>query len=533
MSENTFDYIVVGAGSSGSVIASRLSEDPDVKVLLLEAGGSDNNLRIKTPAGTITLYYSKKYSWNYYSVPQKEMNNRSLHCPRGKALGGSASMNSMIYIRGHASDYERWKDAGCEGWGWDDVLPYFRKSEKNMLGQDAKYHGTDGPLLVDQPKDPNPFSHRFIKAAKNALGVKENTDFNGAEMEGCGIYNVTQKDGKRLSSYQAFVAPVVNQRPNLTVLTDVEVEKLIMDGNQVTGLRVIDNGRHQDISARQEVILSAGALGTPHIMMKSGLGPADQLKAAGIDTVVDLPGVGQNLQDHLDGLVTVRSNNSKTLGFSVGALPQILTSPFRYLFSRKGWLTTNYVEAGGFFKTPLAGDIPDVQFHYVPGFRSHRGRLFEWGHGYAIHVCVLQPKSVGELRLGSNGELQLDYNFLSNMEDAKVLTEGIRLARKVLADPAYDDSRGEEMLPCKQVQSDEEMLENIRANGATVFHPVGTCKMGRDDMSVVSPDNLKVKGVQGLRIADASVMPKLITGNTNAPCIMIGEKAADMIRSKA
>ena len=297
MSENTFDYIVVGAGSSGSVIASRLSEDPDVKVLLLEAGGSDNNLRIKTPAGTITLYYSKKYSWNYYSVPQKEMNNRSLHCPRGKALGGSASMNSMIYIRGHASDYERWKDAGCEGWGWDDVLPYFRKSEKNMLGQDAKYHGTDGPLLVDQPKDPNPFSHRFIKAAKNALGVKENTDFNGAEMEGCGIYNVTQKDGKRLSSYQAFVAPVVNQRPNLTVLTDVEVEKLIMDGNQVTGLRVIDNGRHQDISARQEVILSAGALGTPHIMMKSGLGPADQLKAAGIDTVVDLPGVGQNLAE--------------------------------------------------------------------------------------------------------------------------------------------------------------------------------------------------------------------------------------------
>ena len=530
MSDNTYDYIVVGAGSSGSVIASRLSENPDTKVLLLEAGGSDNNLRIKTPAGTITLYTSKTYSWNYFSVPQKEMNNREMHCPRGKALGGSASMNSMLYIRGHASDYERWKDAGCEGWGWDDVLPYFRKSEKNMLGQDSKYHGTDGPLVVDKPKDPNPFTYRFLKAAQNALGVKENKDFNGGEMEGCGIYNVNQKDGKRLSSYQAFVAPVLASRPNLTVKINSQVDKLILDGNRVTGMQISDESGTHMLNARKEVILSAGALGTPHILMRSGIGPEDQLKNAGIETLVNLPGVGQNLQDHLDGLVTVRSNNSKTLGFSVGSLPAVLTSPFRYIFGRKGWLTTNYVEAGGFFKTPLATDLPDVQFHYVPGYRSHRGRLFEWGHGYAIHVCVLRPKSIGELRLGSKGELLLDYNFLSDMEDAKVLTEGMRLARKVLADAAYDDSRGTEMLPGKDVQSDEEMLANIRQYGATVFHPVGTCKMGHDDMSVVTPD-LKVKGLEGLRIADASVMPTLISGNTSAPCMMIGEKAADLIRA--
>ncbi|WP_028292018.1 GMC family oxidoreductase [Oceanobacter kriegii] len=525
----TFDYIIVGAGSAGSVIANRLSADPATRVLLLEAGGSDNSLRVQVPAGTITLYKSPRYSWNYYSVPQQRLNNRQLHCPRGKALGGSASMNSMIYIRGHASDYDQWQASGCTGWGWQDVLPMFRKSERNLLGQSEALHGQQGELLVDKPKDPNPFTHRFIEAARRALGVKENSDFNGTEQEGCGIYNLTQKDGKRLSSYQAFVAPVLQQRPNLEVRTGVEVERLLFDEQRVLGVEIRTANGMNMIRADQEVVLSAGALGSPHILMKSGIGPTDQLKAAGIEVKQDLAGVGQNLQDHLDGLVTVRSNNSRSLGFSLGSLPQVLLSPFRFLAGRKGWLTTNYVEAGGFFRTPLAQDgLPDVQFHYVPGYRSHRGRLFEWGHGYAIHVCVLRPKSIGELRLGADRQLQLDYNFLSNMDDAKVLTEGMRLARKVLADSAYDDSRGKEMLPGSQVQTDAEFLDNIREYAATVFHPVGTCKMGTDPMAVVTPD-LKVRGITGLRVADASIMPTLISGNTNAPCIMIGEKAAEMI----
>lgn len=524
----SFDYIIVGAGSAGSVIANRLSANPDVQVLLLEAGGSDNSLRVQIPAGTITLYKSQVYSWNYFSVPQHELNNRQLHCPRGKALGGSASMNSMIYIRGHASDYDQWEQAGCPGWGWQDVLPLFRKSEHNLLAQSADFHGQQGELLVDKPKDPNPFSYRFLQAAKSALGVPQNSDFNGATLAGCGIYNLTQKDGKRLSSYQAFVAPVLDTRINLTVRTGCQVEQLTFEGKRVTGMVVNDNGQRKTLNASREVVLSAGSLGSPHILMKSGIGPAQQLRAAGIEPVVDLPGVGQNLQDHLDGLVTVRSKNTTTLGFSFGALPSILTSPLRYLANRKGWLTTNYVEAGGFFKTPLAGDIPDVQFHYVPGYRSHRGRLFEWGHGYAIHVCVLRPKSIGELRLAADQSLALDYNFLSNMDDAKVLIEGLKLARRVLADNTYDDVRGKEMLPGTAVQTDAELLAYIREYGATVFHPVGTCKMGMDDLAVVTPE-LKVRGIEGLRIADASIMPTLISGNTNAPCIMIGEKAAELM----
>ncbi|WP_432696396.1 GMC family oxidoreductase [Marinobacterium sp. YM272] len=522
-----YDYLIVGAGSSGSVIANRLSADPAISVCLIEAGGSDANPRVQTPAGTITLYKSPRFSWNYFSTPQKALNNRSLHCPRGKALGGSASMNSMIYIRGHASDYDRWAESGCSGWGWKDVLPYFKKSEANQLGQDPDYHGTDGELLVDKARDPNFFSRLFVRASSN-IGLPTNDDFNGKNLEGCGIYNLTQKHARRLSSYRAFVQPVLQQRSNLTVLTDCQVESLMLEGKRASGLKLSAKGQSFELRANKEVILAAGSLGSPEILMKSGIGPKAQLEAAGINTVLDLPGVGQNLQDHLDGLVTVRSSSSRTLGFSLGSLPAVLASPFKYLTKRKGWLTTNYVEAGGFAKTPLSDGLPDVQFHFVPGYRSHRGRLFEWGHGYAIHTCVLRPKSIGELRLSPDRKLELDYNFLADMDDAKVLIEGIRLARKVLADPAFAPHRGKEMLPGKEVQSDEELLAYIREYAATVFHPVGTCKMGVDEQAVVTPD-LRVRGIDNLRVADASIMPTLVSGNTNAPCIMIGEKVSDFI----
>lgn len=522
----SYDYLIVGAGSAGCVLANRLSADPQVRVCLLEAGGSDASPRVQVPAGTISLYKSRVFSWNFFSTPQKELNNRRLHTPRGKALGGSSSMNSMIYIRGDASDYDRWAELGCTGWGWHDVLPLFKKSERNLLGQSPALHGTQGELVVDRARDPNPLSRLFVSAAEK-LGIRRNDDFNGGELEGCGIYNLTQKDAKRLSSYRAFVAPI-RERSNLTVLTGCEVDSLIVDGQRVSGVALRVDGESLRLGCRCEVILCAGALGSPQILLNSGIGPRAELEAAGVPVVHELPGVGKNLQEHLDGLITVRSASPLTLGFSWGALASVVAAPFKYLLQKKGWLTTNYVEAGGFARTPLATDLPDVQFHFVPGYRSHRGRLFEWGHGYAVHTCVLRPKSIGELRLNAQRELEIDFNFLADMDDARVLIEGLKLARRILAERGFDGLRGKEMLPGAEVQTDAQLLAYIREHGATVFHPVGTCKMGVDALSVVNPQ-LQVIGLEGLRVADASIMPTLISGNTNAPCIMIGEKAAELI----
>lgn len=526
-----FDYIIVGGGAAGCVLANRLSARSNLRVALIEAGGPDNTPRIHVPAGTISLYKSQKYTYQYYSTPQTHLDNRRIHVPRGRMLGGSSSMNSMIYIRGARSDYDHWESLGCTGWGYDSVLKYFMREEDNRLHQDPQFHGTGGELIVDQPRDPLDVSRLFIKAAEE-VGLKANTDFNGAQLEGVGIYNVTQKDGKRLSAYRAFVAPALS-RPNLHVLTGCRVASLVTDGRSVQGVTVEHNQQFHILRAHRETILSAGAVGSPHLLMASGIGNAEELLESGVSVVADLPQVGRNLQDHIDGLVTLRSGSASTLGFSRASLGSVLPAPLQFLLRRKGWLTTNYVEAGGFASTRYAEGVPDVQFHFVPGYRSHRGRLFEWGHGFALHTCVLRPHSRGSIRLTRDGSRspEIDFNFLSDERDGLVLLEGIKLARRILRASAFDGIRGKEMAPVAALQTDAELMEYLRASASTVFHPSGTCRMGSDSASVLTPD-LKVRGLKGLRVADTSIMPTLISGNTNAPTMMIGDKAADMILSE-
>ncbi len=530
----TFDYIVVGGGSAGCVLANRLSSDPAVKVCLLEAGPADNSPFIRMPIGIVFMMMSRTMNWRYYTEPQAQLNHRHMYWPRGKTLGGSSSSNAMVYTRGHAADYDQWASLGNPGWSYADVLPLFKRSEHHERGA-TPFHGVGGPLNVADLRTPNLLSGVFVQAAVET-GQVHNQDFSGASQEGVGLYQVTQKNGERWSVSRAYLHPAL-KRPNLTVVTGALASRVLFEGKRAVGVNYLKGGKEITVHASGEVILSGGAINSPQLLMLSGVGPADELARHQIPMVHELPGVGQNLQDHLDVLVVHKCVQPVSLGISFRNLLAQSWHLLTYLVQRKGPLTTNAAEAGGFVRSDAAQPIPDLQYHFTPATLDDHGRNLSraaftlFGHGYALHVCDLRPKSRGHIGLNSSDPrdpARIEPNYLSHPDDMATLEKGVKAARKLLAAKAFDPYRGEELFPGPQVQSDQQIRDFIRRKAGTIYHPVGTCKMGIDAMAVVDA-SLKVHGMTGLRVVDASIMPTLVGGNTNAPTVMIAEKAADMI----
>ncbi len=522
----TYDYIIVGAGSAGCVLANRLSADPAIKVLLLEAGGRDRSFLIHMPAG-IGRLITPDVNWLYDTVPQAAMKGRRMFCPRGKTLGGSSSINAMVYIRGQREDYDLWRALGNPGWGYDDVLPYFRKSENNdSLNDDL--HGHGGPLNVCERRYTNPLSRIFVAAAEQA-GIPFNPDFNGPEQAGAGFYQVTQKDGKRCSAAVGYLHSV-RERPNLTVVTGALVSRVALQGTRATGVFYALKGERIEARAEREVLLAGGAINSPQILMLSGIGAAADLRPLGIAVHHELPGVGKNLQDHLDINVIHACTEAITLdGFATG-LGSLKTAAQFALF-KQGPGVSNIAEAGAFLRSGPDAATPDVQLHFIPAYVLDHGRKKIPGHGMTLHVCYLRPESRGTIRLASADPAAaplIDPGYLSAQSDVAPLIAGIRRARDIYAAAAFRPYLGPERYPGPGKQSDADLEDFIREFAATEYHPVGTCKMGSDDRAVVDHE-LKVRGLDGLRVVDASIMPTLTSGNTNAPTIMIAEKAADMI----
>jgi len=521
-----YDIIVIGGGSAGSAVAGRLAADGTRQVCLIEAGGRNNNVLVKTPG--FMPFLLKNTNYRFDTVPQKGLNGRVGYQPRGKGLGGSSAINAMVYIRGNAWDYDNWAEMGCEGWAYDDVLPWFRKSEANERGQDA-FHGEGGPLFVSDQKWVNPTSQAFVESAQS-LQLRRNDDFNGERQDGFGIYQVTQRKGERWSAARAFVEPL-REQANLDIRTRTLVERLVIEEGRVTGV-AIRRGRKQEVlKARGGVVLSAGAFNSPQILMLSGIGPGAHLQEQGIDVLRDRPAVGSDLQDHIDYVSSWQTASTDPIGDSVAGTMRMARAIVEHRRKRTGIMTTPYAEAGGFWTVMDDAPAPDIQWHFVPAMLEDHGREKVKGHGFSLHACVLRPESRGTVRLNSadaKDAPRIDPNFLEDERDIATLREGVRLSHRIaevgpLA--AYDPQDRHDV----DLDDDAALDELIRNRADTVYHPVGTCRMGADNDSVVDT-RLRARGVEGLWIADASVMPKIVSGNTNAPSIMIGERCAEFVK---
>jgi|HubBroStandDraft_1064217.scaffolds.fasta_scaffold00011_57 choline dehydrogenase len=522
-----YDYIIIGAGSAGCVLANRLSADPAIKVLLLEAGGRDSNPFIHMPAGYVALMQSGAVDWGYHTEPQKNLGDRKLFWPRGKVLGGSSSVNAMVYIRGCHSDYDTWRQLGNSGWSYADCLPYFRRAETYEVRPDP-FHGSDGPLHVTRPSIRNPLSRAWVEAGQQA-GYPFNDDFNGTTQEGFGPLDATISKARRFSAATAYLKPALG-RPNLTLATKAQTARILFEGSRAVGVEYVQDNQTKQARAEREVISSGGAINSPQLLLLSGIGDGEALRRHGLETVVELKGVGQNLQDHLHSMVKWDCTQPITLYNNIKPFGAIKALAQYYLF-KTGPSTTPGLEALAFVKSgPEAAD-PDLQYHFVMALYNDHGREIVQRHGFMAYFNLSRPESRGSITLRSADPLEhpvIDPNYLSAENDIRVLRAGLKISRDVVGQSPFDPYRGAEYAPGPDIRTDAEIDAYIRLNSETLYHPVGTCKMGQDDQSVVD-DQLRVHGVDGLRVVDASIMPRLVSGNTNAPTIMIAEKAADLI----
>jgi choline dehydrogenase len=527
-----FDYVIVGAGSAGCVLANRLSADGKNSVLLLEAGPKDTNLWIHVPLGYGKLFKEKTVNWMYQTEPEPELGGRQVFQPRGKVLGGSSSINGLLYVRGQHDDYDRWRQHGNSGWGYDDVLPYFKKAENQQRGGD-KYHGVGGPLPVSDLGHPDSLSAAFIDAAAET-GLPVNPDFNGASQEGAGFFQTTTRDGRRASTAVAYLRPA-KSRGNLQVETAALAQRILFEGRRARAVEYRQGGVLRTASARKEILVSGGAYNSPQLLQLSGVGPAELLKQHGIDVVLDAPGVGNDLQDHLQVRLVTRCAQRVTLNDILNHPVRRILAGARYAAFRKGPLTIAAGTSGAFFKTNPRLASPDVQIHFLPFSTDKMGEKLHSFSGFSASVCQLRPESRGSLRIRSadpTAPPEIRINYLATETDRTAFVEGIKILRKILAAPALKPFVAEEVEPGPKISSDEDILNFCRQRGSTVYHPTSTCRMGNDPLAVVD-QRLRVRGIEGLRVVDASIMPDLMSGNTNAPTIMIAEKASDMILEDA